>query len=274
MAEPALVVEHLSKRFGSHSIRLWAGAVVAALALGACGAGHTTRAPATGRPDVSFERAPGQPFGVVVTGAGDYAFVDLLQGRVLLYSTRSFPPHLIRSIRLPGEAVGSSLTRDGRLLLVADGQGATVVNVAGAERGSPNPVLGTLSPPPTAHMQASGAIETSSSSDGRYVFVSLEYGSPRGVIAVYRIGSTSAPRFGPADYVGAIALGSAVIGSALSPDGRYLYVTSELGGPAPGAAAQVAVQPGRDIRAPNQGGQSLASVGGRWDDNRDKRCHR
>jgi DNA-binding beta-propeller fold protein YncE len=54
-----------------------------------------------------------------------------------------------------------------------------------------------------------------------------------GVIAVYRIGSTSAPRLGPGDYVGAIALGSAVVGSALSPDGRYLYVTSELGGPGP-----------------------------------------
>ena len=90
-------------------------------------------------------------------------------------------------------------------------------------------MLGTLTPPPTAHVQAGGAIETASSADGRYVFVSLEYGSPGGMIAVYRIGSTSAPRFGPAEYVGAITLGSAVVGSALSPDGRYLYVTSEVG---------------------------------------------
>ena len=34
---------------------------------------------------------------------------------------------LLRTVRVPGgEAVGSSLTRDGRLLLVASGRGATV----------------------------------------------------------------------------------------------------------------------------------------------------
>jgi hypothetical protein len=54
--------------------------------------------------------------------------------------------------------------------------------------------------------------------------------SPRsgGVIAVYDLGRSPAPRFGPSDFIGAIRLGHAVVGSALSPDGRYLYVTSEL----------------------------------------------
>jgi DNA-binding beta-propeller fold protein YncE len=131
---------------------------------------------------------------------------------------------------VPGEAVGSSLTRDGRLLLIANRQGATVVSVSRAEQGAPHPVLGTLSPPRAAHLHAAGAIETASSANGRFVFVSLEYGSPDGVIAVYDLGSTSAPRFGRGDYVGAITLGSAVVGSAVSPNGRYLYVTSELAG--------------------------------------------
>jgi len=209
-----------------------AGAVIAAVGLGGCGGQRSASAGVDGLATESFQHVPGSPFGVVATRDGRYAFVDLVGGRVLVYSVTGFVPRLIRTIRVPGEAVGCSLTRDGRLLLVANKQGATVVSVARAERGAPNPVLGTLSPPRSAHLQAVGAIETASSGDGRYVFVSLEYGTPGGVIAVYDLGSAPAPRFGPADYVGAITLGGAVVGSALSPDGRYLYVTSEVGGPA------------------------------------------
>lgn len=87
-----------------------------------------------------------------------------------------------------------------------------------------------MRPPPTAHLRATGAIETASSADGRYVFVSLEYGDRGGAIAVYDLGSGRSPGFGAADYVGAITLGQAVVGSALSPDGRDLYVTSEIAG--------------------------------------------
>jgi hypothetical protein len=57
-----------------------------------------------------------------------------------------------------------------------------------------------------------GGIETASSADGRFVFASLEYGAPGGVIAVYKLGSEAAPRFGRGDYIGAITLGSAVGG--------------------------------------------------------------
>jgi DNA-binding beta-propeller fold protein YncE len=203
-----------------------AGAAIAAVALSSCGGGHAAHV--GGQAKISFQRVPGSPFGVVATTDGRYAFVDLVNGRVLVYSVTGTKPRLIGSIRVPGEAVGSSLTRDGRLLLIANGQGATVVSVARAESGAPNAVLGTLSPPRTAHLNASGAIETSSSADGRYVFVSLEYGTPGGVIAVYNLGSTAAPRFGPADYVGAVSLGDSVVGSALSPNGQYLYVTSEV----------------------------------------------
>lgn len=205
-----------------------AGVVIAALGLGGCGSGHRPATGANKRVPTSFQTVPGSPFGVVTTADGRYAFVDLVGGRLLVYSVAGFVPHLIRTIDVPGEAVGSSLTHDGRLLLIANGRGATVVSVARAERGAPDPVLGTVSPPPAAHLQAEGGIETASSAEGHYVFVSLEYGSPGGVIAVYKLGSATAPRFGPDDYAGAITLGDAVVGSALSPNGHYLYVTSEV----------------------------------------------
>ena len=210
-------------------LRLVLVGVIAALLLGACGGASVGPTASTAVADVSFQYVDGQPFGVVASRDGRYAFLDLVSGRLLVYSTQgASPPRLIRSISLPGEAVGSSLTRDGRLLLIANGQGATVVSVARAERGLSHPVLGVLMPPASAHVGADGATETASSADGRYVFVSLEYGQPDGVISVYRIGSTEAARFGASDYVGSITLGVAVGGSALSPDGKYLYVASEL----------------------------------------------
>ena len=196
--------------------------------LGCCGASRASSVSAGSDAAASYQRVPGSPFGVAITPDGRYAFVDLVQGRVLVYSLASGNPTLVRTIAVPGEAVGCSITRDGRLLLVADGQGAVVVSVARAERSAAHAVLGTLSPPATAHLGASGAIETASSADGRYVFVSLEYGNPDGRIAVYGLGGGPVPRFGSADYVGSITLGQAVVGSALSPNGRYLYVTSEL----------------------------------------------
>jgi len=195
---------------------------------------------------VSFQHVPGQPFGVAVTPDDRFAFVDLLgggpkqaprprnaspaRGHVLVYSLAHGAPTLIRSITVPGEAVGASLTSGGRFLLVAGGQGAAVVSVARAERGEAHPVLGTLRPPASAHLRAAGAIETTSSADGRYVFVSLEYGNTGGAIAVYDLGTGQRPRLGAAGYVRSITLGEAVVGSALSADGRDLYVTSELAG--------------------------------------------
>jgi DNA-binding beta-propeller fold protein YncE len=176
---------------------------------------------------VSFQQVAGTPFGVSVTPDGRYAFVDVVQGRVLVYRMTNSTPRLVRTITVPGQLLGSSLTRDGRLLMVADGRGAAVISVARAEDGGPHPLLGVLRPPRGTE-RATGAIETASSADGRYVFVSLEYGHPNGAVAVYDLGGDRHPHFGAGDWVTSITLGPAVVGSALSPDGRDLYVTSEL----------------------------------------------
>lgn len=201
-------------------------AFVATAMLAGCGGGGSAASEHRGRRyAVSFQLLR-QPFGVVATDR--YAFVDLADGTLAVLSTTGRRPRVVRSISIPGKALGCSLTRDGRYLLIADGlQGATVVSVARAESGAPQPVIGRLTPPRGSHLRATGAIETSSSADGRYVFVSLEYGTAGGAIAVFKLGSAAHPRPGRGDYVGAITLGRAVVGSTLSPDGRYLYVTSE-----------------------------------------------
>jgi DNA-binding beta-propeller fold protein YncE len=69
-----------------------------------------------------------------------------------------------------------------------------------------------------------GAIETIASPDGHYVFISLE-GS--GDLAVFNLEEALANGFSSKDFVGTVPLGEAPVGLAVSPNGRYLYATSE-----------------------------------------------
>jgi len=165
-----------------------------------------------------------------VTPDGRWSFLDLVSGQVAVFSDAGFAPRLVRTINLSGsDAVGSSLTRDGRYLLVTDGdRGATVISVRRAEMGGGNAVLGTLAPPAGVNV-GMGSIEVTSSPDGHYAFVSIEYG---GGVAVYDLRAALADHFRQSGYLGLVRLGQAVVGMAVSPDGRWLYATSE------GAAAR------------------------------------
>ena len=103
-----------------------------------------------------------------------------------------------------------------------------MVNVARAEAGAIGAVAGTLETAPSARLGqgfGSGAIEVAGSRDGRFAFVSVEY---PGWVAVYNLRAALAGRFKRSSYVGALRLGGAVVGLAVSPNGRWLYATSEL----------------------------------------------
>ena len=50
--------------------------------------------------------------------------------------------------------------------------------------------------------------------------------------AVFNLADAVSRGFGSADYVGSIPLGQAAVGLAVSPDGRWLYATSEVAAPA------------------------------------------
>lgn len=175
----------------------------------------------------AFVPLAGPPFGVAATSDGRWAFVAELGGHVAVFSDAGFTPTAVRTIDvLPQDAVGNSLTRDGRYLLVADGRdGATVISVSRAESGAADPVLGTLRQPGNQRSRY-GAIEATSSPDGRYVFVSIEYGER---VAVYDLHTALADRFRNSGYLGSVPLGPAPVGLAVSPSGRWLYATSESG---------------------------------------------
>jgi 6-phosphogluconolactonase (cycloisomerase 2 family) len=135
---------------------------------------------------------------------------------------RSSGPVMVRRSPVPGGGgLGVTLTPGGRYLLVADGGGAAVVSVRAAEQGAPNAVLGSLS----SAGASGGAIEVAVSRDGGFAFVSLE-GS--GAIAVFNLRRALASHFRTAGFVGDVPAGIAPVGLAVSPDGDWLYSTSEL----------------------------------------------
>jgi DNA-binding beta-propeller fold protein YncE len=182
---------------------------------------------------VHLSAVPGDPFGVAVTADGRWSFVSLLpnvgRGGIGVFddtgSAGSAGPRLVRQIPVSGQPLGVTLTPDGRYLLAANGSGATVVSVQAAEQGSRNAVLGTLSSGGSRGPAAGGAIEVATSRDGRFAFVSLE-GS--GKIAVFNLKQALASHFRTSGFVGDVPAGVAPVGLAVSPDGDWLYSTSEL----------------------------------------------
>jgi DNA-binding beta-propeller fold protein YncE len=170
-----------------------------------------------------MEPVPGTPFGVTVTADGRWAFVSLPgNGTVGAYRIGgSALPSLVRQVYTGQQPLGEALTRDGRYLLAADdANGAAVISVSRAESGRPGAVLGTL-----GSGSGGGAIEVAVSPDGRFAFVSLENSAD---IAVFNLQRALASGFGAAGFVGTIPVGLAPVGLAVSPDGRWLYATSEV----------------------------------------------
>jgi DNA-binding beta-propeller fold protein YncE len=59
-----------------------------------------------------------------------------------------------------------------------------------------------------------------------FAFVTLELSDS---LAVFDLRKALASGFGPADFAGTVPLGTAPVGLAVSPDGRWIYATSESG---------------------------------------------
>ncbi len=167
---------------------------------------------------------PGNPFGTAIVPGGRYAVVAVEGNRasdVAVFALRG-KPRLVRLVSLPGPpggAAGLALSRDGHFLAVTLDTGTAVLNLPRLLAGRGNPVLGVLDD------GGIGTIEAAFSGDDRYLFVSDEY-SP--ALSVFNLARALRAGFSASGVaVGKVKLGPAVVGSVLSPDGRYLYVTSE-----------------------------------------------
>jgi DNA-binding beta-propeller fold protein YncE len=162
------------------------------------------------------------PFGVAVTADGKYSFVATGNAiAVLTNNGGSTAPTQIAAVPAPGAKKTVALTADGRYLLAVEGNGAYVISVAKAEEGADSgAMLGTITGPP-----GNVANEVLASTAG-FAFITFQND---GDVAVFNLSQAIAGGFGNAGYRGLIRLGaqSQPQGMALSPDGRWLYVTGE-----------------------------------------------
>jgi DNA-binding beta-propeller fold protein YncE len=184
----------------------------------------TATAPKLSRVRTAMTGLSSNPFGVAATSDGRWAFVSLGSSVEVLRIGTSLAPAAVRSISVPAGPAGETLTSNGRYLLAAAGSGAVVIDVARAERGTAGAVIGTLSDPAIGRNGGS-AIEVALSPGDEFAFVTNEYSD---LAAVFNLRRALTSGFGKADYVGSIPLGQAAVGMAVSPDGRWLYATSEV----------------------------------------------
>jgi DNA-binding beta-propeller fold protein YncE len=195
-------------------------------------------APTLGTVQTSFSSGPLEPFGVAISPDSRTAFVADASGAIYVYSLGSEAPTVedVDSFRVtstdgsppqPGVSpLGLASTPNGKYLIAADDNGGAVVFNAShlEEAGShwSSWRTGTLA------SRGQGAIEAAISPGGTFVFVTLENSDG---LAVFDLKRALLDGFGPSDLVGTVPLGVAPVGMAISPNGRYLYVTSEAAAP-------------------------------------------
>ena len=180
------------------------------------------------------------PFGVAIGPDGKHAFVDSLinptappSGSNPMSDPSGISEYSISSngglaserigTASKGPLLGMVISPNGRLLVAAGGSGASVFSVSRIEQAASDPsswLDGTF----TSHGE--GAIEAAVSPDGQYVVVSLEDSDQ---LAVFNLGQAERRGFRHTDLVGYVPMGVAPVGMTISPDGRYLYATSEAG---------------------------------------------
>jgi len=167
----------------------------------------------------------GNPFGLQVSANGRYVFTSSPTGVSVLVRgagttiTRQYNYKLTNNpVARPKSLV---LTSNEQKLLVAVGNGVAVMNVASLERGGKGALTGRLTVPNISGY--GGAVGLALSPDDHYVFLTLQFANE---MAVFNLQKAQAGNFGAQSYVGAVQLHLRPIGVTVSPDGRWLYVTS------------------------------------------------
>jgi YVTN family beta-propeller protein len=181
-----------------------------------------------GRPGVVTIALPGHPFGVVCSRDANWAFVALTGGGgnrtgpttsgVAVVQQVDGQFELKRVIPLQDGPDGLVLTHDGKTLIAADGVSVVLLDTSRMTSGSGEPVIGTFSD------GADSAIYVNVTADDKVLFVSDEGAKTVTVIDLARVRSSG---FDARAVIGKIPVGEAPIALTFSPDGRWLYTTSE-----------------------------------------------
>jgi DNA-binding beta-propeller fold protein YncE len=167
---------------------------------------------------------PGRPFAVAIAQDGCHLFVSMMNGSkgpgVAVLTRKSGRVELARTVLTPAPTTGMVLTHDGKLLIVAAGDGVVFLDVPCLISGCAKPIAGSFSDGP--RMQS---IYANVTPDDKYLFVSEEAAS---VITVIDLARARSSGFRADSIVGQIPVGRAPIALTFSADGRWLFTTSEV----------------------------------------------
>jgi DNA-binding beta-propeller fold protein YncE len=169
----------------------------------------------------------GSPFSVLSIAGTDFAVASATtggaqpRGELELLRVASGSASIVRSSVLPGTtaADGMALSHNGRWLAVTTFDDTLLVSVANLIAGDADPVLGRLDD------GASGQIEAAFSVDDDFLFVTDEDSDQLSVFNVERAVVNGFATSGVA--VGRVLLSAGPVGIAVSPDGLWVYVTTE-----------------------------------------------
>lgn len=168
------------------------------------------------------------PFGIGYTRDGQYLFVtqmgrgasDAANG-ITAFAVTTDGLQQIGFTATPGSAADMVQTHDGKLIVIASQSRVVFVDPARLIAGGADAVLGDIH---TSDRNSS--INAMVSNDDHWLFIAEEYDDRLTVIDLDRLRASG---FRDKAILGHIPMPKASVGMAVSPDGRYLYATSEVG---------------------------------------------
>lgn len=218
----------MKRRTGKTALRL-AGATALALLCAAAAHAQPQRAAPCNAPmkePVSFVPLPGHPFSTVSSPDGCWLFVSVTSSNprsfngVAVLRRRGGEITLEKVFPVEAEPTGLTLTHDGKLLVVADGDYVVFMDVARMTGGAGgDPILGYIK-----DGDFPGSVYVNTTADDKLLFVSDENAQ---AVTVINLPKARAEGFKESAIIGRIPTGVAPIALTFSPDGRWLYTTSQ-----------------------------------------------
>jgi len=165
---------------------------------------------------------PSRPFTAVPSHDGCWVFVSLTGpgSGIGVLKRRSGTIELLRVAPLASAPTGIALTHDGKLLIAAASDRVIFLDVQRLIGGAADPVLGSFSDGPNSE-----SIYANVTPDDKLLFVSEEAAQSITVIDLER---ARANGYKAEAIKGKIPTGMAPIALTFSPDGKWLYTTSQL----------------------------------------------
>jgi DNA-binding beta-propeller fold protein YncE len=172
---------------------------------------------------VSYVSLPGHPFGIAVSRDGCWVFVALSResNGIAVLRRKGGKMKVERVVDVSGVPTEIVLTHDNKLLIVADGESVTFLDIARMYQGSHDAVLGRI-----RDQEGDATINVNVTADDKFLFVSNERAAS---ITVIDLSKARAEGFQRSAIVGRVKVGIAPIALVFSPDEKLLYSTSEVG---------------------------------------------